>query len=259
MGTHPNSSVYSRSQSKSEAADKAGHFLDGAWEAYEDGTGDEGVADADFLDFGDGCDVANVGVIETVAGVDTETKRCRVGGGIPDAAEVVEQLLLAPRVGEFACVQLDDVGAYLRGGFDLLIDGIDENTYLNIVLMQGANCLLNLLRLFQDVETGFGGEFLALLGHERREIGQSIDSDLHDLVGNRHLEIELGLDRFAQQAHIAVVDVSSILTQVTDYTLGAMQLADLCGGDGIGFESTAGFAKRGEMIDVDAESHGGDR
>ena len=75
-------------------------------EAGEEGAGDDGVADVQFGEVGDGEDLGDVGVIDAVAGVDLEAEAVGEAGGADEALEFA-LLVLAGGVGKGAGVEFD--------------------------------------------------------------------------------------------------------------------------------------------------------
>jgi hypothetical protein len=61
--------------------------------------------------------------------------------------------------------------------------------------------------------------------YERYLIGHDLLGDLHDRLGHRHLEVELGRDALLERPDIAVVDVPAILAQVHGDPVRPGQLA----------------------------------
>ena len=66
-----------------------------------------------------------ISVIDAVAGIYQEAVAAGETGGADEALELA-LLVLAGGVGEGAGVELDDIGAELAGGLDLLGVGLDE-------------------------------------------------------------------------------------------------------------------------------------
>lgn len=219
-------------------------------------TAHDGVADTYLLDVVECGNVSCILVIDAVSRVDSELERSGICCSITHAEQMPAQFLLASSVREFAGMNFDDVCASLSCSFNLTIDGINEQTDFNVMRMKPRNGTRDRLGLCGNIETTFRCQFLTPFGYKCHELRHGFDRNLHDLIGHGHFHVQLGFHRVTKQAKIAIVDMSTILTQMADDSLRTSQFTECCSSDGIGFESTTRFAQRGDMIYVDAEAHG---
>ena len=122
--------------------------------------------------------------------------------------------LAAGGVGKGAGVQLDDLGAELARGVDLVGIGLDEKAHANAGGLQAVDGGRERLALAGGIEAAFGGDFRAVLGNEADFLGQDAQRDLEDLGRVAHLEIELRIDALAQAEDVAILDVPAIGAQM---------------------------------------------
>ena len=101
------------------------HLRYGRCQAGEEGAGDDGVADVQFFEVGDGEEFADVCVIESVTGVDPQAEIVGELGTIDQTLEFAGALRTR-RVGKGAGVEFDVFGFEVGGGADLVRVRIDK-------------------------------------------------------------------------------------------------------------------------------------
>jgi hypothetical protein len=69
--------------------------------------------------------------------------------------------------------------------------------------------------------------------------------------GCRHFQVQFGLDDLAKQEHIPVLNVTPILSQVTDDSNGTGQLCDSCCYDRVRLGNPPCLPNRSHMIHID--------
>ena len=79
--------------------------------------------------------------------------------------------------------------------------------------------------------------------------------DAHHLRRRGHLDVEVRGDGRAQELDVAVLDVAPVAAQVHGDALRAGELAEHGRGDRIRLVGLARFADRGDVIDVDCQTH----
>ena len=109
----------------------------------------------------------------------------------------------------------------------------------------------------RDRQPALGRPLLALLGHQRAEVGLHLARDAQHLVGRRHLQVQHAAHGLAQHPHVAVLDVAAVLAQVDGDAVGARQLAQRRRRDRIGIARPALLAQRRDVVDVDVEADHG--
>ena len=110
-----------------------------------------------------------------------------------------------------------------------------------------------------DVETAFGGAFLAPLGHEAGRVRAGLDGDGDHLRGRRHFEIERLGDLGLEARDVVVADVAAVFAQMRRDAVGAGLDRDLRGAYGIGMAAAARVADGRDVVDIDAEAEMGGR
>ena len=83
--------------------------------------------------------------------------------------------------------------------------------------------------------------------------------DVEHRLGRRHLEIERLPDRGLEPPHVVVVDVATVLAQVSGDPVGARLDGEERRAHGIGRCAAAGVADGGDVVDVDAQADRGHR
>jgi hypothetical protein len=98
----------------------------------------------------------------------------------------------------------------------------------------------------------------ATLGNQATVSRTHFAGDPHHLVGRCHLEVEPGLQGFARDPNIPVLDVPAILAQMHRDVVSARLLGDQRGEHGVRIGRTAHLAQRGHVVDVDSEMQHGE-
>ena len=110
------------------------------------------------------------------------------------------------------------------------------------------------------VETSFSGDLLPPFWDQANDVWADVESDLHDLGRVTHLEIKAGAHSFSQRADIAVLDMAPIFAQMGSNAVGAGSKANPRGLDWVGLAAgqtaVAGFADRGDMVNVNPKFQG---
>ena len=75
----------------------------------------------------------------------------------------------------------------------------------------------------EAIQAAFSGQLGTIFRHERNLVGLDILGDLHDRLGQTHLQVEFGGHRLPQDTDIAVVDVPTVLPQVRRNSVGPRQ------------------------------------
>ena len=109
------------------------------------------------------------------------------------------------------------------------------------------------IALAADVEPAFGGDFLALFGHQRGLIGLHLAGDGEDFRLAGHFQVELHGDRFAEDPQVAVGDVAAVLAEVEGDAVGPAQFGQRGRPNGVRLVGAPGLPHRGHVIDIDAK------
>jgi hypothetical protein len=129
---------------------------------------------------------------------------------------------------------------------------IDEQRHADTRVGQLAAGGADLLEMARHVESAFGGDFLALLGHQadvlrldRRQCRASPEVIAHSRV---HARGQLR----AQRAHVGVADMAAVFAQCSVIRSAGFLGLQRCL-DRIGIDRAARIAQRGHVVDIDAE------
>ena len=117
-----------------------------------------------------------------------------------------------------------------------------------------------------EIKSAFGGNLFALLGHEANFIRLKSQREINNLRRVAHLEIEFRHDIGAQPFQIAILHVATIGTKMSGDSARPRSLAKTRRRDRIGLGifrirhgHVARLPKRGDVVDVDAESQSSHR
>src|SRR6266545_56798 len=164
-----------------------------------------------------------------------------------------------PRVAVAAGVELDDVRLGAVRGLHVVEVGVDEERHLDLGVVERLDDAADRVAPGDDVEPALGGEPLAPLRDEGRDVRLRLVGDLHHVLGRGHLAVEPGRDGLPHDLEVALLDVAAILAEVDRDLVGAAQLREHRGGDRVRVLRAAGLAERRDVVDVDAKAsgHGG--
>ena len=211
------------------------------------------MADAQLLYGRQVGDRPGVAVVQTVTGVDAQPGLLRQFRRLLDQVELLLHLHLGPGLAVAAGVQFDKGRARVQGRLDLGGVRVDEDRHRNARLAQLVDRLGHLLGVLHHVQPALGGQLLALLRHQGDQVRDDLQGEVDDLRRDRHLQVELGLDRLPQQAHVPVLDVPPVLAQMDNDPLGAGQFADAGRLHRVRLDAAARLAKGGHMVDIDGQ------
>ena len=199
-------------------------------------------------------------VVEAVASVDFEAEVVGLFGGKAEALQLVRAFAFAAEgFGERARVQFNEFGANACGGGDLIRIGRDKKADFDAGGGEFFARLGESDPMARGIKTALGGDLSAALGDHAHNVRLDIESDAEDFRDVRHLHVQSGLDRLAQEAEIDVLQMAAVLAQVGGNAVGAGGLANQRGFDRAGLAFVAspvtGFAQSGDMVDVDTQLH----
>ena len=165
-------------------------------------------------------------------------------------------LTLAARLRIGAGVQLDGGRSCAHGRLDLLPVRVDKEGYADSVLVKplahGPECTL----LPRHVETALGRDFLSTLRHQAAILGPHLTGDPDHLFACGHLQVEPRLQRVPAQAHIPILDMTSVLAQMHRDAVRAGLLRDQRCKQRIRIGRASRLPEGGDVIDVEAEMDG---
>lgn len=233
--------------------------MNGGAKADSDGTADDAVADVQFgqvRHFVDGSDVL---IVEAVAGVDFEPEliSLRGGGAEPANFTISGRWIGFEGFGKGAGVEFNGAGFGFGGGDNLGGIGIDEEADLNAKGLQTADGLGKDGKSAGDVKAAFGGQFFAFFRDDADGGGAEFGGNFNHFRRIGHFEVQGDLERLLESTNVAVLNVSSVFTQVGGDAVATGGFAGASGLDGIrlaiGFGAAiAGLANGGDVVDVNA-------
>src|SRR6266542_1180278 len=245
------------------ACHRGEHFLHGCVQANEDRAADDAVPDVQLDQMRDGLECGHVPDVQAMPGVDLQSKFMRLGGGRPESFQFpLPFALLLKMLGKSARVQLDELSADLRRGFDLRGVRGDKEADVDAGVVAAPACFAQGRLLAGGVQAAFGGYLLASLRDQANNVRPGVEGDLDDLRRIGHFQIEPGLQAPAQLGDVAVLDVASIFAEMRGDAMRPGGLAEERGCNrvrlSLGAAAVTRFAERRDVIDVDAklEGHG---
>ena len=241
------------------------HFRDSLAKSDVDGAGNDGMADIECVEMRNVFDIlADVGVVEAMAGVDAQAEIVGMRGGAGVARQFPAAGGSGGGVGVVAGVEFDGAGVGATGGVDLWQIGIDEDADLNFGRGQPGDDGLEPARVGHGVKAALGGDFLAVLGHEADFIRLEEKGLANHRRRRGHFEIEGDVDHAGEAADVGRLDMAAIFAQVDGDGLGAALLGKARGLEDAGFGreasfpvAVAGFAKGRDVVNIETElGHG---
>ena len=129
------------------------------------------MPDIEFNQVRNAQQVGQVLAVESVAGVDPEAQQRRLLRPGEEPIQFFRALAFPPKTfGERAGVQFDELAAGVRGGFDLLRVGRDEQADGDPGVVQSFARLRERAQLANDVQPAFGGYFLSPLRDNANDV-----------------------------------------------------------------------------------------
>ena len=89
--------------------------------------------------------------------------------------------------------------------------------------------------------------------HQHRHLGLDSAGDPDHLIGRRHFQIQLDVRQLAQMAHIGVLDMAPVLTQMYGNSIRTAQVGFHRRPNRIGFVGLSRLADCGDVVDIYAE------
>ncbi len=206
----------------------------------------------------------DVDVVQGVAGVEAHAGLANQFSGAADFLQFLADggafgiaAAVEEGMGVRTGVNFADREAAGVGGFDLIFLGIDEGADGEAGVDQLGDNVLEAFALAVHVEAAFGGDFLTALGNEHHQLRLDVAGDLDHFIGRGHFEIEFDVGELDEAAHIIVLDVPTVFTQMHSDAVGPTEVGFDGGPDGVGLVGSPGLADGGDVVDVDAElDHG---
>jgi hypothetical protein len=227
------------------------HFAHGFRDSDEHRAADDGMANVQLLDLGDGGDWTDVARGESVPRMDGEPT---IGSEARRRLEGAKDWEIVGMVSVAARVELDRDGAEVARPVHGIRLGIDEEARANAGRSEPLDRCTQRPGIASDVQAPFSRHLFAAFGHERDLVWAESLSDRDHFGGARHFEVQHRPNCSRQAFYVVVLDVSAIFAQVSGDTVRASVLAFDCGEDGVGFDGSACLAKRRDVVDVNVKS-----
>ena len=100
------------------------------------------------------------------------------------------------------------------------------------------------------IESALGRNLFTLLGNEGRLIRKDIQGDLCDFVGHRHFQVESDTADFFQEAHVAILNMTPVFTQMHCDRVGSAQFRQNSRMNRVRFVGTSSLTDGGDVVDV---------
>jgi hypothetical protein len=86
--------------------------------------------------------------------------------------------------------------------------------------------IAHFVELAGHIQTAFGGHFLTFFRHQAAEMRFGLAGNRQHLFGDRHLKIHAGVQRLAQNTHIAIGNMATVFAQMHGNAVSASLLGD---------------------------------
>ena len=153
-----------------------------------------------------------------------------------------------------AGVQLDRGHTELLRLFDRRPGGIDEETHADTRVGQRLDCVFDARGLADNVESTFGGDLFAALRHQCHLLRLETTRYLQHFRYARRLEVEVGAHTFFQSLDIGVLNMASVLPQMSRYSIRPCRFTDRRRLNGIRLLRAPSLPQRGDVVNIDIEA-----
>ena len=226
---------------------------DGVGETEVQGVRNQGMANAHFIEVGDGFGkVPKVVQIEVMARVHSEA-----GVVGPSRGTGKRRRRLAAKFSVVHCerlgVELDAVRTDVGCRSDLHFVRFDEQRSSDALCPERIQHRPQHVAVGCDFPPSIAGQNFRCIRDERHLLRLHVTNHRNEIVAWITLDVELGVDHFPQVAHVGVRDVTGIGPRVDRDAICPKRLDALSRLHHTGFCAASRVAKRGDFVDVDAE------
>lgn len=211
------------------------------------------MSDVQLLDTGDGSHGSDIVPGEAVTGVYRKTESAGEVGGVHELGQ--HAVTLGPMVGVSASMKLDCRDAQLRSPLDRGSLRVDEEGHANPDVLQSGDRVAQSDVGLRDVEAALGGDLLAALGNQGGLEWAEFAGEVNDLSACGELEIDRALEGSHEPPGVVILDVATIFPQVEGDSICPVLEDHPCRLERVGFVGLSRLSQRGDMIDIDIESH----
>ena len=186
-----------------------------------------------------------------MAGIHLQAEAGGVGGRFGNTFQLPGLLGVGFGIGIAAGVDFDIGRANVRRRFDLRFIRIDKQGDQDAGIRQALTGIAHLVALAGDVQPAFGGHFLTLLRHQAAEVRFGFAGDRQHLFGDRHFKIHAGVQRLAQDTHIAIGNMATVFAQMHGNAVGAGLFGNESRLNRIRVSGAASVTQGRDMVNID--------
>ena len=205
------------------------------------------MANIQFLDLGNCRHWAQIGMRESVTGVNREAQLCADSRRF---AQRVEAAGVVRMIGVFPGVQFDRFGPdEMRHANGLEVWSYKE-ARPNSRLAQRSDSPFDARPMSDYIEATLGRYLFPPLRNQRYLIRMDGYCDGDHLIGAGELQVEIGADRRPEDADVRILDVAPVFAQVRRNAVGARIFADESRLRGVWLVSASRLSQSGDVIDI---------
>ena len=108
--------------------------------------------------------------------------------------------------------------------------------------------------MLRHVQPTFRGEFLPAFRYQGNQVGFNIQGDFGHGVFRGHFQVEVGLNGFAQNGQVTILNMPPVFPEVDDNSIRPGDMNQRGCDNGIRFMPPTSLAERGDMIDFDVDT-----
>jgi hypothetical protein len=139
-------------------------------------------------------------------------------------------------------------------GFDLIETRFDEEAGGNASIPEQINDFLDSITMIGDIQSTFSCQLLPAFRNQCDQVRFHAQGDLGHCIVGGHFQIQLGSHDFPQHGEVAVLNMSAVFPQMHDQAIGAGQLDQNRGGQGIGISPATRLPECCYVIDIHTQS-----
>lgn len=117
-------------------------------------------------------------------------------------------------IGECTGVEFDCFHLKVSGRVDLFEVRFNEKTYPDSGAVEALDSGLQDFDLCGGIQAPLGGDFATVLGHHANVFRKDTERDFQNLASITHLQVQLGVDAFAEPENVPILHVPAIRPQM---------------------------------------------
>jgi hypothetical protein len=186
---------------------------------------------------------------QAVTGINLQAQAGGIGGRFGNTLQLFCLLGVGFGIGIAAGVDFD-IGAPTSAAALICASSASINSETRIPASRRAG-IAHFVALARHVQTAFGGHFLTFFRHQAAEVRFGLTGDRQHLFGDRHLKIHAGIQRLAQDTHIAIGNMATVFAQMHGNAVGAGLLGDKGRLNRIRISGAASVTQCRNMVNID--------